>query len=243
MNGVEHHERGDYGPAQGSDRELAHPPNELRRWSGNPPVWTARPDQHFPPGVVVRASAVLVLFGALDDSPASAPSSAVSRRLDVLLTQRAARMGHHPGQIAFPGGGIDPDDAGPEAAALREAQEETGLDPSGVEVLGRLYPLPLAASHNLVTPVIGWWARPSQVAAVDPAEAVSVFRAPVADLVDPCARRTWLLRRAGRTLKGPAFLVGDRVVWGFTAYVLDRAFADLGWDEPWDRSETVDVTL
>jgi len=83
-----------------------------------------------------RAAAVLMLFGVLDARASEHDADAVSRDLDVLLLKRASTLRTNPGQIAFPGGRIDPDDAGPVAAALREAEEETGLDPTGVEVLG-----------------------------------------------------------------------------------------------------------
>lgn len=187
-----------------------------------------------------RRAAVLVLFGVLDHLPAHAPGVArVPADLDVLLQRRAATLGHHPGQVAFPGGGIDPQDAGPREAAVREAVEETGLDPAGVEVLGTLADVPLPVSDNLVTPVLAWWARPSRVAAVDHAEAVDVFRTPVADLLDPARRG--VVEHAGvrGRLRTPAFLVGDDVlVWGFTAFVLDGILDALGWTVPWDRTRT-----
>jgi len=190
------------------------------------------------PARPVRRSAVLVLFGVLDTAPARTDHPAVASDLDVLLTRRSPTLSHHPGQVSFPGGGIDPTDAGPEAAALREAQEETGLDPAGVRVLGTLPLLPVPVSRNLVTPVLGWWDRPSAVAA-DPAETVDVFRAPVADLVDPAHRLTTVLRRGGQEWRGPAFDADGVLVWGFTAFVLDRLLDALGWAVPWDAARTV----
>lgn len=187
----------------------------------------------------VRRSAVLVLFGVLDDVPADHPSALVPADLDVLLTRRSPGLSHHPGQVSFPGGGIDPGDAGPVAAALREAQEETGLDPAGVEVIGELPTVPLVVSGNRVTPVLGWWRTPSPVWAVDPLEATDVFRVPVADLVDPERRRTAVLDRGGVRHAGPAFEVSGHLVWGFTAYLLSGILDALGWAEPWDRSRTV----
>lgn len=205
------------------------------------PVWAVDPEAAFAqdPGRPVRRSAVLVLFGVLDEAPARTDRPAVSRDLDVLLTRRALTLHHHPGQVSFPGGGVDPEDGGPQGAALREAQEETGLDPSGVRVLGSLPPLPVAVSRNLVTPVVAWWDRPSAVAAADPAETVDVFRKPVADLVDPANRVTAVSRYAGREHRGPAFTTGGVVVWGFTAFVLDRVLDALGWAVPWDAGRTV----
>ncbi|MBO3087328.1 NUDIX hydrolase [Cellulomonas dongxiuzhuiae] len=202
-------------------------------WPGVPP----RRDDGTPPA---RRSAVLVLFGVLDAVPAHGDTLPVPAELDVLLHRRAATLAHHPGQVAFPGGGIDPQDDGPVGAALREAVEETGLDPSGVDVLGTLADVPVPVSDNLVTPVLAWWSVPSPVVAVDHREAVDVFRAPVADLVDP-ARRGVVVHAAGRgRARTPAFeLDGGVVVWGFTALVLAGVLDAAGWSVPWDRSRVV----
>lgn len=188
-----------------------------------------------------RPAAVLVLFGVLDALSADheAQALAVAQDLDVLLLERAATLRSHAGQVAFPGGRAE-DGESPVDAALREAVEETGLDTGGVEVLGTLAQLPMPVSNHLVTPVLGWWARPTPVRVVDVAESSHVFRAPVADLLDPGHRVTTVLHRAGRTWRGPGFEVldGDGVphlVWGFTAGILDAAFDRLGWAEPWDR--------
>jgi 8-oxo-dGTP pyrophosphatase MutT (NUDIX family) len=190
-----------------------------------------------------RPAAVLVLFGVLDGRPGVHPTSAVPADLDVLLVGRAATLRHHSGQVAFPGGRVDPGDAGPEAAAVREAVEETGLDPAGVEVLGTLGELAVPVSNHRVTPVLAWWSRPSPVAVVDLAESSVVFRAPVADLLDPESRRTTRHRRGGVTYRSPAFLAGPHLVWGFTAIVLDRLFDALGWAEPWDRRREVEAPV
>lgn len=210
---------------------------DLARVARTGVVWPGVPDRTPPPAAPPRRSAVLVLFGVLDDVTAHAtPTTApVPAELDVLLQRRSANLAHHPGQVAFPGGGIDADDDGPVGAALREAVEETGLDVSGVEVLGALAELGLAVSDHVVTPVLAWWARPSHVRVVDEGESRHVFRAPVADLLDPANRRTVVVARRGARYRSPGFLVGEHVVWGFTAYVLDRLFDELGWTEPWDR--------
>lgn len=187
----------------------------------------------------LRPAAVLVLLGVLDELPASHAARAVPADLDVLLVGRSTTLTHHAGQVAFPGGRIDEGDGGPVGAALREAQEETGLDPAGVEVLGTLAALPVPVSRHLVTPVIGWWARPSPVAVVDRRESADVFRVPVADLVDPEHRGTLTLAAGGRTHRTPAFEVAGHVVWGFTGAVLDHLLDELGWSEPWDRDRPV----
>lgn len=168
-----------------------------------------------------RPAAVLVLLGGHE-------------ALDVLLVERAASLNHHPGQIAFPGGRLDPEDRGPVDAALREAVEETGLDPSGVDVVGTLDGLPLPVSNHVVTPVLAWWARPSPVGVVDAGESAAVFRVAVADLLDPENRRLARVSRGGRSLDSPAFLVDGRLVWGFTGIVLDRVLDGLGWTRPWE---------
>ena len=180
-------------------------------------------------------ASVLILFGRLDSVPARTDDETVSGDLDVLLQRRAATLSSHPGQVSFPGGGYEEQDADAVATALREAQEETGLDPQGVEVLAALPEIPLAVSNFLVTPVLGWWREPSRVAAVDHAETVEVFRVPVAQLVDPASRFTSVLRRDGYTYKGPAFDVDGTIVWGFTAGILDALFDATGWAQPWDR--------
>lgn len=214
--------------------------DDLLRLCERRPVWAPDPQRAFAASdLPVRSSAVLVLFGVLDHVAARTDHPAVAADLDVLLTRRSPTLGHHPGQVSFPGGGIDPGDAGPRGAALREAQEETGLDPAGVRVLGTLPPLPLPVSSNLVTPVVAWWQQPSAVAAADPAETVDVFRVPVADLVDPANRVSTVLHRHGGEYRGPAFLVGGVVVWGFTAFVLDRLLDEVGWAQPWDPARTV----
>nr|WP_166781599.1 CoA pyrophosphatase [Curtobacterium sp. WW7] len=194
-----------------------------------------------------RQAAVLMLFGALDHVPSGRParSTDVPRDLDVLLLARASTLRSHAGEVAFPGGRVDPGDADVVAAALREAREETGLDVSGVDVLGSATPVPLAHSRHLVTPVLGWWRAPSPIRVVDEAESAAVFRTQVADLLDPANRGVTEFRREGRTWRGPAFTVradsGSYVVWGFTATLLDGLFDRVGWTEPWDHERVVAI--
>ena len=104
--------------------------------------------------------------------------------------ERAGSLRSHAGQPSFPGGALDAEDGdpattGPLRAALREAEEETGLDPSGVQIFGVLPKLYIPVSSFVVTPVLGWWRTPSPVGAVDLAETARVFTVPVADLTDP----------------------------------------------------------
>jgi 8-oxo-dGTP pyrophosphatase MutT (NUDIX family) len=179
-----------------------------------------------PPDGGGRPSAVLLLFGEGAEGP------------DLLLIERAHTLRSHAGQPAFPGGAIDPCDSGPVAAALRETVEETGLDPSGVEVFGTLPALYLPPSGYVVTPVLGWWRSPSPVRVVDPREVASVHRVPLAALLDP--RNRFRVRHPSGFV-GPAFGVAGLIVWGFTAGVLDRLFSLTGWEQPWDRTRVVDL--
>jgi 8-oxo-dGTP pyrophosphatase MutT (NUDIX family) len=174
-----------------------------------------------PAGTVTRAAAVLLLFG--DDAPGG----------DLLLIERASTLRSHPGQAAFPGGALDPEDATPVHAALREAEEETGLDPAGVHVLGTLPELFLPPSGFSVTPVVGWWHRPVPVAPASPAEVAHVERVALADLLDPANR--WTVRHPSGFV-GPAFTVGPLFVWGFTAGLLSRLLAIAGLERPWDAA-------
>lgn len=201
----------------------------------------------------LKEAAVLILFGVLDDQPATctvAENSSVGEDLDLLIVVRAESLRHHAGQPAFPGGKVDPQDyltaqhtgkSVSTVAALREAVEETGLDPEGVEVLGELAPLPLAVSNFMVTPVLAWWKSSSPVQVQDANESALVLRVPVADLLNPQQRHTAYVKRGTTTHKSPAFTVpasGETfVIWGFTGIVLDRLFDTLGWSQPWDSKK------
>lgn len=180
--------------------------------------------EHFtkflPPEEGGRDSAVLLLFGEGPDGP------------DLLLIERAHTMRKHAGQPAFPGGAQDPEDDGPVAAALREAQEEVGLDPGSVDVLGVLPALYLPPSGFVVHPVVGWWREPHPVDVVDAAEVAAVVRVPLSELVDP-ANRFRVGHPSG--LIGPGFSVAGLVVWGFTAGLIAGVLTLADWELPWDR--------
>ncbi|MFD4183430.1 NUDIX hydrolase, partial [Rhodococcus sp. NPDC058514] len=186
-----------------------------------------------PTGPQVREAAVLVLFGGSAEADPIAVGG-LPEDADLLLLQRASTLRQHSGQIAFPGGTIDQEDDGPIAAALREAEEETGLDPSGVRPLVVLPGIFLPPSGFDVTPVVGYWDRPTPVRAVDHGETERVARVPMRTLLDP-DNRFQVRHRLG--YQGPAFLVDDMLVWGFTAGVLAGLIAVSGWEIEWDRSD------
>jgi 8-oxo-dGTP pyrophosphatase MutT (NUDIX family) len=168
-----------------------------------------------------RASAVLMAFGETADGPS------------VLLIERAADMRTHAGQVAFPGGSVDPDDADEAAAALREASEEVGLDPASVEVLGTLPAIFIPVTGFVVTPVLAWWREPHPVEPVDLGEVAGAVVVPIAELADP-ANRFRVPHPSGWI--GPGFRVAGLFVWGFTAGLLDRMLAFGGWERPWDTT-------
>jgi 8-oxo-dGTP pyrophosphatase MutT (NUDIX family) len=146
-----------------------------------------------------RSSAVLLLFGETAGAP------------DLLIVQRGPHLRRHAGQPAFPGGAIEPADQGPVGAALREAAEEVGVDPAGVEVLAVLPELYIPRSGFRVTPVLAWWRAPSPLVAAADGEIVSAARARLTDLADPANR---LSVRHPSGAAGPAFRVLHRAARG-----------------------------
>jgi 8-oxo-dGTP pyrophosphatase MutT (NUDIX family)/plastocyanin len=180
------------------------------------------------PTATARRSAVLILFGEGPEGP------------DVLLIEKSAHLRRHAGQPAFPGGGADPGDDYPVGTALREAQEEAGVDPDGVRVLATLPELFLGPSDNLVVPVVAWWDDPAEVAVGDPREVARVARVPLDELADP-AHRFRVGHPSGYV--GPAFGVADMVVWGFTAALLDAILEASGLARPWNHDDVRPLPL
>jgi 8-oxo-dGTP pyrophosphatase MutT (NUDIX family) len=165
-----------------------------------------------------RLAAVLMLFGHGGSGP------------DLLLQRRADNLRSHAGQVSFPGGAVEPGDGDPVRTALREAAEETGLNPAGVDPLVLLPELYIPPSGYLVTPVLAHWREPVAVAPVDKAETASVVRVPVADLADPGNR---IVVRHPSGWVGPAFEVAGLVVWGFTGGLVDGLLRLGGWERRW----------
>jgi 8-oxo-dGTP pyrophosphatase MutT (NUDIX family) len=170
-----------------------------------------------------RQSAVLMAFAECPEGPS------------VLLIQRAATLRKHAGQVAFPGGAVDDDDPSTVATALREAEEEVGLDPASVQVVAEFPPLFIANSGFVVTPVLAWWRDPHPVAPGDPAEVARVELVPVSELADP-ANRFSVPHPSG--FVGPGFYAGGLFIWGFTALLLSGLLDLGGWTQPWDATVT-----
>ncbi|MFD3706676.1 NUDIX hydrolase [Nocardia sp. NPDC058658] len=184
-----------------------------------------------------RQAAVLVLFGGSAEPDETAPGG-LPADADVLLTQRASTMRQHGGQIAFPGGAADPGDDGPVGTALREAVEETGLDPAGVAPFAVLPKLFVPPSKFDVTPVLGYWRAPSEVRVVDQGETERVVRVPLAELLDPAHR---FMVRGSLGYQSPAFGVDGMLVWGLTGGILAGIIKSAGWEQDWDRGDVRDL--
>jgi hypothetical protein len=136
----------------------------------------------------------------------------------------------------FPGGSRERGDAGPVETALREATEETGLDPAGVEPLALLPRLHIPPSRFDVTGVLAHRRNPSAVTAIDRAETARVMRIPVSTLADPANR---LILSTDFGWRGPAFLIPGAVVWGYTGETLAAVLRLGGWERPWTPTAPV----
>lgn len=182
-----------------------------------------------------RHAAVLALFAEPGENRRDPRDP---RDTDIFLVQRSPHLAHHPGQIAFPGGGVDPGET-PEEAAVRETTEETGVVAACIEVVGSLGEVALPVSGNLVTFVLGWSPRVQASDIWDKAEVLHPLRIPVGELLDPDNRA--YVRLAG--FQSAGFRLPTGWVWGFTGNLLSYLFDELGWTIPWDENRHHEMTF
>jgi 8-oxo-dGTP pyrophosphatase MutT (NUDIX family) len=181
-----------------------------------------------------REAAVLVLFSGPESGPAD---GGVPDEADLLLTVRASSLRHHAGQAAFPGGASDPTDNGPVATALREAHEETGIDVARLHPLVTMERTFIAPSQFHVIPVLAYSPDPGPVAVVNEAETAIVSRVPVRAFINPDNRLMVYRGDLGNRWAGPAFLLNQMLVWGFTGQVISAVLDVAGWAKPWDAND------
>ncbi|CDO28895.1 coenzyme A pyrophosphatase [Mycobacterium vulneris] len=181
----------------------------------------------------LRDAAVLVLFsGPAEGAPPLLPEDA-----DLLVTVRASTLRHHAGQAAFPGGATDPGDDGPVGTAFREAWEETGIDTSRLYPLATLEKMFIPPSGFHVVPVLAYSPDPGPVAVVNESETAVVARVPVRAFINP-ENRLMVYREANTSrFAGPAFLLNEMLVWGFTGQVISAILDVAGWAKPWNTED------
>lgn len=180
-----------------------------------------------------RDAAVLVLFSGPQDSR----SGGLPDDADLLVTVRASTLRHHAGQAAFPGGAADPGDEGPIHTALREANEETGIDAGRLQPLATLEKMFIPPSGFHVVPVLAYSQDPGPVAVIDESETAIVARVPVRAFINPENRLMVYRRENTRRLAGPAFLLNEMLVWGFTGQVISAILDVAGWALPWNTDD------
>lgn len=170
-------------------------------------------------------------FSDREPVPASVLVPLVMRgdQLQVLLTLRTPNLSSHSGQIAFPGGKVDADDANAAATALREAQEEIGLAPQFVEVLGQ-FPVYTTGSGFMITPVVAL-VHPGFAVRPNPHEVADIFEVPLPFLMDPAHHHHHAVEWAGQRREWLSMPYTDatteRFIWGVTAGILRNLYCFL----------------
>lgn len=183
-----------------------------------------------------RDAAVLVLFSGPPDAVPGATGS-LPDDVDLLVTVRASTLRHHAGQAAFPGGATDPGDDGPVHTAFREATEETGIDTTRIQALATLPQMFVPPSGFRVTPVLAYSPDPGPVSVVDESETAIVARVPLRAFVNPDNRLMVYRDATARRWAGPAFLLNEMLVWGFTGQIISALLDVAGWAVPWNTDD------
>ena len=179
-----------------------------------------------------------VLAGIVEaNNQAAGAPEALPEDADLLVTVRASSLRHHAGQAAFPGGATDPGDEGPVGTAFREAWEETGIDTSRLYPLATMEKMFIPPSGFHVVPVLAYSPDPGPVAVVNESETAVVARVPVRAFINP-ENRLMVYREANTSrFAGPAFLLNQMLVWGFTGQVISAILDVAGWAKPWNTED------
>lgn len=201
------------------DRFIAHLQRDLQQPLPGPKAQFGmapipRPDGEIdsPPRPDARQSSVLILLYPYEDT------------VYLPLILRPIYPGVHSGQVALPGGGREPGDADLIATALREAQEEVGVQPDEVQVLGKLSPLYVRPSNHMVLPVVGCCDhRPAFE--IDPREVALLIEAPLIEFLEPANKHVEVWQLRDRVADVPYFGVQQQVIWGATAMILGELLA------------------
>lgn len=156
-----------------------------------------------------RQSAVLILIHLNDGS------------LSLPFTLRPTTLGHHGGEISLPGGGVEPRDETLEETALRETKEELGISTANVAILGKLTPLYIPPSRNMVHPYIGWLPDLPPFDP-DPREVDVVLNVPLASLLNKSNLDVHLWYHNGEKRSAPCYRIGASDIWGATAMILSE---------------------
>lgn len=203
--------------AEEAPRTMEYDANRLRQtFLGTPVLAPVREDAGGHEGEF-RPAAVLVPVVARTDA------------LSVLLTRRTDHLHHHPGQISFPGGRVEKTDTSPVMTALRETEEEIGLDPDRVELLGEL-PEYFTGTGFRITPVVGL-VHPPFALQLDTFEVAEAFEVPLAHFLDPANHQRHRSEYKGRLREYYAMPYGDYFVWGATAGILVSLYRFLGHED------------
>ena len=197
-------------------------PHQLKERLLSPPAWQTEITDENRHVIAADIIAKRQAAGKVTRAAVLIPLLLQPNGLSVLLTQRTTHLRDHGGQISFPGGRMDPEDAGPNETALRESEEEIGLERERVEIIGQL-PEYLTVSGYSVTPIIGL-VKPQAEYVLDEFEVADVFEVPLRFLLDPANHqvRLWQSEQGGRRFYSMPY--ENRFIWGATAGMLRNLY-------------------
>jgi len=203
-----------------SDRLLD--PHQLKERLLSPPAWQTEITDENRHVMAADIIAKRQAAGKVTRAAVLIPLLLQPNGLSVLLTQRTTHLRDHGGQISFPGGRMDPEDAGPNETALRESEEEIGLERERVEIIGQL-PEYLTVSGYSVTPIIGL-VKPQAEYVLDEFEVADIFEVPLSFLMDPANHqiRIWQSEQGSRRFYSMPY--EGRFIWGATAGMLRNLY-------------------